>query len=378
MVFRESRRIKGLIGGMPCAHESTFPEDGPDSTRCLAGLLRFVRGPALLFCLLTWFGCGLTLDSYAGALRGGGPSLFPQNQCHIRPQDQIWLVSTRHLGKRPDSQTHCSPRLCYFRFRCKQGWTKASEREFFAASDPCRVTTVYVHGNRMTGRWVEDRGFKIYCQLKCDLREDQPIRYVIWSWPSQPLARRSALVRDVRVKARRTALQSYYLAQWLSRLQPELRVSLVGYSFGSRTILGAVHILGGGKLGGRSLPHATGECDCYVRPRVALMATAAQADWILPGNRYGCAVRQMDRGLIFYNSDDPILGRYEGLMREATGPALGKVGVVCSNRLGEDACKLKVFDATSIVGPHHMFTKYYDSESVMCQIREYALWRDVD
>ncbi len=301
------------------------------------------------------------------------PSPCPWQTCDIRSQDQIWMISTRHLGTCSNPPTPCRPQLCYHCFDPCHGWVPSNQEAFFAGDDPQQITTVYVHGNRISDAWAQDRGFKTYCSFTCEC-DAPPIRHVIWSWPSEPIPCRSAIIRDARVKARRTPIQSYYLAWWLSNLQPELQVSLAGFSYGGRTILGAAHILGGGTLCGRGL--ASTRYGCTVRPRIAIMATASQADWLLPGHCYGCAMSQIERGLIIYNCCDPVLRRYEKLIPESTGPALGLVGIPCG--LGDDSCKLQQFNASQIIGKNHKFKLYYQSPEVMGLIRNYVLWRPVD
>ncbi len=314
--------------------------------------------------------------AHAGAVRRNRPAEQPFDLCCVRPQDQIWLISTRNLGHCADPCQLDAPELRYCRFDLGTGWSTSSAEEFFATDQPGLLTTVYVHGNRMTADAVVERGLKMYGGLICDECDPSAIRHVIWSWPSQPLPRRWALVRDARVKATRTPLQSYYLGWWLAQLQPDMNVSLIGFSYGSRTILGALHLLGEGQLCGRCLP--PGPYETKVQPRVALWATACDVNWISPGNCNGCALSQMNRGLIFYNCCDPVLRRYKRLLPEATGPALGLNGIPCPDRLELHGHKIQQFDATDIIGKRHQWVRYFESPCIMCQVRKYALWHDVD
>ena len=299
------------------------------------------------------------------------PNPWPANQCCIRPQDQIWCISTRHLGPCGEVGSGTIPELMYSRFVQNRGWISSNAAEFFANDDPNRVTVAHVHGNRMTPEWTSDHGFKIYCMLSkhsCS----RPIRYVIWSWPSDPIPCELRVVKDARIKATRTAMQSNYLGWWLSQLHPSQQVSLIGYSYGSRTILGALHMLAGGSLDQRTLP--PGRYGATVTPKIVLWATANQADWIVPGCRYGCATQKLSEALITFNCADPVLKRYQRGLLESTGPALGFVGVVCANQI-PNAERIGVMNVQADVGRRHEFQRYVHSCRVAAQSSRVALWQ---
>ena len=85
--------------------------------------------------------------------------------CCKRPQDEIWLLNTRHLGTCPSDEKLCRGRLEFYRYTC-HGWKEANEQQFFASDNPCTLTSCYVHGNRMDMEWVYSRGFKMYDLLR--------------------------------------------------------------------------------------------------------------------------------------------------------------------------------------------------------------------
>ena len=119
--------------------------------------------------------------------------------------------------------------------------------------------------------------------------------------------------RDAQVKAARTACESYYLASFLSRLNPDTQLSLLGYSFGARIVSGALHLAGGGTLGWLHLAEANSRPAHSVR--VALLAAAMDNHWWLPGHYHGECFSQVDRLLLLYNSCDPVLRFYPRLDR---------------------------------------------------------------
>jgi hypothetical protein len=322
----------------------------------LVGALGVVLASSLLF----------TQPAQGGLACPVGPLEIP---CTLRPQDEVWLVSTRHLGGLPGPNKWCPPRLCYYRYDPACGFRPASASAFSCLLNPATITIVYVHGNRMSDQQVQRRGLMLYSLIACGAAADQPIRYVIWSWPSRPLPCRLACLRDVRVKYRRVPLQSYYLACWLSHLAPEGRVSVLGYSYGGRMILGALHLLHGGALRGHTLQSSC--CPSSLQVRMALWAPASQSDWLLPGRPHEYALCNVERSLVVYNSLDPVLKRYDRVILSATGPALGHVGL-CGASCG--CSRITQIDAACIVGCHHDFLRYAASPYLMHCVRQIVLW----
>ena len=297
--------------------------------------------------------------------------------CHrvaLRPQDQVWRISTRHLGPCAQDGSLAIPQLCYWRLDPCRGWISSSEAEFFASDDPSVITTVFLHGNRVAANEVDERGLKVYMRLLEGTCDAPPLRHVIWSWPSEPTPCRARVIRDVRVKACRTLLQSYYLAGWLARMHPDTPVSLTGFSYGGRLAFGALQLLGGGSHGGRCLPTAT--YDRVVTPRVVVWASASQANWLGLGGAYQCALRHAESISVIYNPRDPALRRYQRYVPDATGPALGAVGLLPCRCLGEFAGKVSQVNVACPIGPRHDCDRYLDCPAVMATIRAATLWQD--
>ena len=109
-------------------------------------------------------------------------------------------------------------------------------------------------------------------------------------------------------------------------------------------------------------------------PKIALWATACQADWIVPGNRYGCATSKLSEAFITFNRWDPVLRRYVRTLPESTGPALGSVGVVGSCKIPE-ACRLKVVNVQREIGHRHEFQRYVNSHDIATQTQRVVLWQ---
>ncbi len=277
--------------------------------------------------------------------------------CGDERVDDVWLISTRHLGC-PSTDNTKAVDLHVEHYGGKGiGWTESSLAEYLASDDPARPTMIYVHGNRIDRCEAIRRGAHVRNSvLGCS--QVEPVRFVIWTWPSDQI---HGQVRDVRAKAARTNGEGYYLASFISQLDPDTRLSIVGYSFGARVTTGALHLLGGGELAGLSLPYAQ-----TPQVRVALMAAALHNNWLQPGARHGSALSQMDRLLIQYNSCDPYLKRYKYIEKHARPAALGYAGMHVDNSQG---VWLDQRDVCPIVGRSHAQIRYFNSKIVTDQIR---------
>ncbi|MBW3600811.1 MAG: hypothetical protein KY475_26535 [Planctomycetes bacterium] len=281
------------------------------------------------------------------------------------PGDQVWVISTRHIDEVPCHQL--PEQVCVRRFEggC---WRRSTLAEFVAYHDPNAVTLFYIHGNRYSWEAALDRGWQVYRRLRQG-GGHVPLRYVIWSWPSD---RMPGPLNDVRAKAERTDLEGLYLGTVLSRLPPDARISLTGFSFGTRIISGALHLLGGGALEGRVLPPE------FLMPRLpvraALMAPAFQNTWLLPGAFHARALTQVERMLVLYNPRDPVLRRYRLLAPGANAQALGYTGLEGLERLGPLAYRVIQIDVSDEVGLTHDQDRYLYS-SYFRRVREYLLWR---
>lgn len=235
--------------------------------------------------------------------------------CDVDRADDIWLVSTRHLGCPCWDKSSNDVDLHVEHYGGKGiGWLEASLDEYLASSDPAQPTMVYVPGNRVDWNESIERGRHVRNSvLGCS--NIPPVRFVIWSWPSDQI---HGQIKDVRVKAARTNGEALYLAWFLSQCDPNTQLSILGYSFGSRVTTGALHLLGGGELAGRSLPYAEPR-----RARVALLAAAVHNYWLQPGACHEYALSQMDRLLLQYNSCDPVLKRLPICRKTWTARRLG-------------------------------------------------------
>jgi hypothetical protein len=174
----------------------------------------------------------------------------------------------------------------------------------------------------------------------------------------------------LQAKAAYSDVQSYYLAQCIQRMNPDLSISMIGYSYGARVITGAMELLAGGTIAGMRLDQPpttrTGEM------RAVLVAAAMDNDWLLPGRRNGEALELLDRLLVTRNPCDPALKWYPRLYRQRGADALGYTGPACPVALGPDVGKIELLDVAQSVGENHSWYDYLSAPPLRVRLGWYG------
>lgn len=281
-------------------------------------------------------------------------------------EHQFWLVSTRRLSSVPsDGQNAPEVR----RYQTSAGWSHSSLDELLAAEAPQAATCVLVHGNHTDGQLAVSKGFEVYRTLVRGATSGQPVRLIVWSWPSEQIP--GSFRADARAKALRTNAEAYYLAGFLDRLRTRYPVSLVGYSFGARVITGSLHLLAGGALSNRKLDSR----DSSSRPpfHAVLLAAAVDHDWLLEGRPHGRALSAVERMVLFVNPQDRVLRWYRFLSPGGRSEALGSKGFPIAARSDVDRQKLVQINVSSAVGNRHGWTKYIGSTEIVKRLQRETL-----
>ncbi len=293
--------------------------------------------------------------------------------CRVRPQDEVWFISSRHLGC-PNCARERAPNLEVRAYECGQGWVR-SDLEVFLADDPLakpKVTVFWIHGNQVGRGQSFTDGWRAYRTMTC--RADaRPIRFVIWSWPSDKIP---GPLKDARAKAARSDTDSYYLGWTLSRMAPRIPVSLIGHSYGARIILGGLHLSTGASMCGRSLDLIPGQA--ISRTRVVLVAAAVHSNWMMPGSRYGDAYVRINAMLNLFNSCDSVLKFYRFVDPNGRPRAMGYAGIAGRSRLEDGGERIRQMNACGAIGKSHDDADYFRSSYLMNSARRYLLWSAID
>lgn len=287
------------------------------------------------------------------------PKISPAAQlvAGCRPQDEIWLVSTRHLG----CPAGCSRQVPWDIQQCIDGrWQKRTAQDFFGTVDRVERTLFYVHGNRTEADEVTPDGLAVHSALLGSCADIPPIRLVLWSWPADQLHRP---VKDVRVKAMRADAERHYFAPFLSRFPDGYPVGLVGYSFGARVVSSALALLGA-KSSQAAL--ATGP-----QFHAALWAAAFENDWLLAGHPYQCAGLACSDWFITFNPCDRALKWFHVVTKGDNSEALGYTGLPNGPVLG--APHIAQMNVGGAVGDSHSLYRYLMFEDIMAATRQVVL-----
>ncbi len=280
-------------------------------------------------------------------------------------RDEFWIINTRYVNE-TSVRAHGAEAL-RFQKRDENGSARASAAdEFYASLDPSVPVVVYIHGNRCDYCTAIREGYVVHQVARC--RSDEiPCRFVVWSWPSEEIP--GGPRHDVQVKASRSDVQSYYLARWLESMDPGIPVGMIGYSFGSRIIGGALELLGGGCVAGRALDRAE---ERPRRLRAVFIAAAMDFHWLAPCRRDGLALEQSDGILVTKNACDPVLRWYPLMYQGCRGnEALGYVGPSSSTYGGVAAQRLRVLDVSGQVGKSHSWRDYLRSPTLRHYLAHY-------
>ena len=280
-------------------------------------------------------------------------------------RDVVWIVNTRCTGG--SAVAAMGPEAFDYQCRDENGcWNRVTADDFYAALDPSVPVCVYIHGNQTDYCKSVSEGLCVRQIVRCRCG-DAPRQFVIWSWPSTKI--NGGPRRDAQVKACRSDVESYCLARWLEPIDPNIRVGMIGYSFGARIIGGALEMLGGGCVAGRGLTAAEHPRRKF---RAVFIAGALGFHWLAPCRRNGMALEQSDGILITKNSCDPVLKWYPHLYRGGSGPeAIGYVGPSCSTYSHPRAAKMQVLNVTNQVGKSHDWQNYLRSSTLGCYLPHY-------
>ncbi|MEX0610501.1 MAG: hypothetical protein WD229_00150 [Pirellulales bacterium] len=288
----------------------------------------------------------------------------------MRLQDEIVVVNTRMLCG------SCNPEslrtgLIVERYAASdeaghRRW-EASDLETFLAFDSSVPTIFYIHGNQITPADAKCQGLALYRRLMRYGCNEGPIRFVIFSWPS---SRIGGLLRDVRVKAKRTGPAGCQLAWLLDQMPAETPVSLIGFSFGARIITGGLHILAGGSLGcGMELAERVNPDRAPVN--VVLIAAALHAHWLGEGQYHGLAMTRVERMFLLNNCRDLALRYYH--LSTTSGGRPQALGLCGPTRIGpEYAAKIQMRDVSRYAGTQHDLFLYLCAPGATAQVWEYT------
>ena len=283
--------------------------------------------------------------------------------------DELWLVSTRSMSTNTCSLHDPATGLRVYRIDpC--GHANASSVDALLAPTEAKLDVVYVHGNRVLSQEALACGVSQHHRLRRLRPEGVPIRWIIWSWPSE---RDGHSLNALREKANRTDAQAHYLAWLLKRMAISGNsLRMLGYSFGSRVITGSLHVCAGGFLRNPGFDDSQ-----WVNHRVhvAIIAAALDKDAFGPGNQHDLAGRNLASLAVFTNPYDPALNLYWFLDKFERTPAMGLNGPsFCPIDEDGQRVPVKIYNCGKCVGVNHDELTYYQSCGNVTRLLAAMIW----
>jgi len=276
----------------------------------------------------------------------------------MQSDDEIYLVSSRRLGSR-----NCDVNSLDVRQRVGGRWYSSTPQTLFSAdaSFAYKPTVILVHGNGWSFSEAIRRGLQFYHEVLSPWHDKPPIRFIIWTWPSDRIL---GPIRDVRIKADRAEDHSFHLARFVQRLPPSSQVSMIGYSYGSRVTLGSLNLLGGGSVNGSRIAPSPIPTS---RVNLTLIAPAIRNDALVASMPR--AFGQINHLFVMYNHRDRYLSLFRFTRFSGKTPAMGYTGLACLNRLPGASYRVDQFDAAQVVGPNHDYSEYINDRNVEQRLR---------
>jgi hypothetical protein len=292
------------------------------------------------------------------ALAAAVPAATASPAWAATPGQQVWLISTCGVPCSGEVEAALA-KIAFWQLDpgdpCR--WLRA-DVEVLGRGAPL-PTAIFIPGYNTGPDAAIQEATAVYCDMQ-QAAGGRPFRLLVWAWPSQR-NRHGRISADVRLKASWCDVEGYYLARTLARLPAGTPVGLVAYSYGARIAGGALELLAGGQLAGRSLPdEARAAWTSGPRPvRLLLVAAAMDADWLASGRCDGDALSIVQRAAVTLDCGDRVLRWYSRLHGRGGPPALGHAGPAgCAD------AKVEVLDVACAVGKKHDWYRY---ESAVAQ-----------
>jgi hypothetical protein len=203
----------------------------------------------------------------------------------------IWRVDLRPVAYLKACEQHFH-KLPFFRLENNR-WQPSDARTFFETQCADIPLIVFAQGYSLTTQETTQVGLALVRHFD----PNKSCRVLFWDWYSDKGSR--FIRRDLRNKIPIGYNASHYLALFLQRLQPQSKVCLFGFSFGSRIVCEAVEIL-----------RQSGQRPEGLRLNLVLSGAATDQHWFAQGQRHGRVPEIVERILVTYNPDDWVLWYY--------------------------------------------------------------------
>lgn len=323
-----------------------------------------------------------SFSSTAPIMLGAQTGQFAENSDLLLPpkkpnplEADIWQIETSWASHTYPSGDQLRKLLFYRKSGNK--WEKSDMKTFLSTQGTTQPVIFYVHGNRTEANTAMVQGMMCLRNFKTET----PARLVVWTWDAERVSTRPRI--EYSTKANYSDFQGFYLANILEQMNENTPVVLVGHSFGARVILSALHLLGNGRVGNRTLeaafPAEPQEISFNLKKKPALqigesqknlpklnallVGAAISCNAMVPGAIYDRALDVVSEMHITQNGADPALKFYPLMNgpRNRLPEAMGYAGPVLNRIKKEDGAKVQVI---RLEYQTHQFLEYISMQCV--------------
>lgn len=320
---------------------------------------------------------GWIAGTSAGGVHDGSQTPTARNA----PACSFWIVATDGC---PQKATRWRPapfcRLQWWHFDEAGGCHRADAAHFREVVSERSPVCFVVHGSFVTMESLLQDAVGATRWLRSGTGGAGRAELVFFHWPSggittlipgRPLTAIAPAI-DVAELGKRADRNGEYLRQLMGQIASGRDVGLIGHSYGCRVIAAALQRLAlcGWNSVGSPLPGPD-------RIRVLFAAAAIEHDWLNPGSRFGAALDCVEGLVNLRNRHDPIL-RLFPLRYPFASRALGVSGFTRKDCLlnGHRSGRIVELDVSPLIGPRHVWWKYYTQPSIAQSVAAWILFAD--
>jgi esterase/lipase superfamily enzyme len=263
-------------------------------------------------------------------------------------------------------------------------WKTSTLDAFVQTHNPNKPLVIVTHGYKMTYREARQFGIE-FSKLTKNFGEH---RFLFWSWDSDKEI--CGIKSDAVNAGRKADSEAKYLTNFLKQLKPDSKVSLIGFSYGSRLISTSLQELATKKE--QTTPNNTNaendsaqtvlksDAESQVKMpliRVVFLAAAVDCDQFGQNKKYGNVLSITDKLLINVNLSDPALLLYPLLTGLGSPKAVGRRGINTQGIPKNLSSKIKTINVRSEIGVDHTFeSSFHAFLSYRREFKKYALFND--
>lgn len=271
-------------------------------------------------------------------------------------ESDIWMIDSYSIPWTKASEKSFE-RIAYFKLE-KNRWVRSDAETFHSSQTPEIPVVIFSPGYTSTTSDTVGVGMSLY--RICELHE-KPFRMIFWNWPAKKEI--ICLRPDIRAKIPVATANGEYMSMFLRKLKPESKVSILGFSFGTRIVCDAVEFLGDDRPEG-------------MRINLVLAAAATDQQWLSARSRHKDVPRLTEKLLVLYNPNDRALHFYFGLYNGGHVEALGRFGPPIQAIQEEFRDRIEAVNVFANVGVRHRTVYHLNSKPFRDRVDSYLLFGD--